>query len=79
MAIRLSAPMEIENLLPYDFVFRIIDKNTKQNVETFLRKGGNSPVHMVEIGHLILLGITIQDSSKSYSELSFPELENSMC
>lgn len=72
MAIRLSAPIEIENLLPYDFTYQIIDKDTNQNVETFLRKGGTSPLHVVEIGHLILMNVTIQDTGRfSYADFFF--------
>ncbi|RUS21382.1 hypothetical protein BC937DRAFT_92871, partial [Endogone sp. FLAS-F59071] len=76
MAIRLSAPIEIENLLPYDFTYQIIDKDTNQNVETFLRKGGTSPLHVVEIGHLILMNVTIQDTDYRPSEYAIISTHN---
>ncbi|KAM3559636.1 hypothetical protein MY1884_003345 [Beauveria asiatica] len=62
MRIRLSAPVTIENLLPYDFKYRIYDENTKKDWSNFLRKGGVSPVHVVELSHLLLLSIDMQDT-----------------
>jgi vacuolar protein sorting-associated protein 13A/C len=62
MKIRISAPLEIQNLLPYDFKYRIYDKDTKKDWTNFLRKGGVSPVHVVELSHLLLIGIDLQDT-----------------
>jgi vacuolar protein sorting-associated protein 13A/C len=62
MRIKLSAPLELENLLPYDFKYRIYDKNTKKDWTNFLRKGGLSPVHVIELSHLLLLSIDMQDT-----------------
>ncbi|KAK3724815.1 Vacuolar protein sorting-associated protein 13 [Vermiconidia calcicola] len=68
--IRLSAPIEIQNLLPYDFKYRIYDKNTKKDWTNFLRKGGVSPVHVVELSHLLLMSIDMQDTPFKASEFS---------
>jgi vacuolar protein sorting-associated protein 13A/C len=46
MRIRISSPVEIQNLLPYDFKYRIYDRNTRKDWTNFLRKGGVSPVHL---------------------------------
>ncbi|KAK2879530.1 hypothetical protein FQN49_000784 [Arthroderma sp. PD_2] len=62
MRIRVSAPIEIQNLLPYDFKYRIYDKNLKKDWTNFLRKGGVSPVHVVELSHVLLLSIDMQDT-----------------
>ncbi|KAG5925451.1 hypothetical protein E4U42_004279 [Claviceps africana] len=62
MKVKLSAPVTLENLLPYDFKYRIYDKNTKKDWSNFLRKGGVSPVHVVELSHLLLLSIDMQDT-----------------
>ncbi|KAG8694260.1 hypothetical protein FRC09_009967, partial [Ceratobasidium sp. 395] len=62
MSLRLRAPIELENLLPYDLNYRIYDKNTSQNWTSFLRRGGTMPVHSVELTHLVLLNIEVQDS-----------------
>ncbi|GIK03206.1 hypothetical protein Aspvir_007275 [Aspergillus viridinutans] len=70
MRIRIFAPVEIENLLPYDFKYRIYDKNTKKDWTNFLRKGGVSPVHVVELSHLLLLSIDLEDSVFRQSEFA---------
>ena len=70
MRIRLHAPIEIQNLLPYDFKYRIYDKDTKKDWTNFLRKGGVSPVHVVEISHLLLLSINMQDTIFKQSEFA---------
>ena len=62
MRVKLSSPIEIQNLLPHDFKYRIYDKNTKKDWTNFLRKGGVSPVHVVELSHLLLLSIEMQDT-----------------
>jgi len=70
MRIRLSAPVEVQNLLPYDFKYRIYDKNTKKDWTNFLRKGGVSPVHVVELSHLLLMSIDMQDTPFKASEFA---------
>jgi len=60
--LKLRAPLELENLLPYDVEYRIYDKNTDQNWKSYLRKGGVMPIHSVELGHFILLNVTMQDT-----------------
>ncbi|TVY40931.1 Vacuolar protein sorting-associated protein [Lachnellula occidentalis] len=76
MRIRLSAPVELENLLPYDFKYRIYDKNTKKDWTNFLRKGGLSPVHVVELSHLLLLSIDMQDTVFKASEFAIINSNN---
>ena len=70
MRISISAPIELQNLLPYDFKYRIYDKNTKKDWTNFLRKGGISPVHVVELSHLLLLSIDLQDTVYKASEFA---------
>ncbi|KAK4132156.1 vacuolar protein sorting-associated protein 13 [Trichocladium antarcticum] len=70
MRIKLSAPVTLENLLPYDFKYRIYDKNTKKDWSNFLRKGGVSPVHVVELSHLLLLSVDMQDTPFKPSEFA---------
>ena len=70
MRIRLSAPIELQNLLPYDFKYRIYDKNTKKDWTNYLRKGGVSPVHVVELSHLLLLSIDMEDTVFKQSEFA---------
>ena len=70
MRIRLSAPVEIQNLLPFDFKYRIYDKHTQKDWTNFLRKGGMSPVHTVELSHLLLLSVNLQDTDYKPSEFA---------
>ncbi len=70
MRIRLSAPVELQNLLPYDFKYRIYDKKTKKDWTNFLRKGGVSPVHVVNLSHLLLLSVNLQDTLFKQSDFA---------
>ncbi|KAI0966089.1 hypothetical protein F4678DRAFT_306550 [Xylaria arbuscula] len=70
MKLKLSPPIVLENLLPYDFKYRIYDKNTKRDWTNFLRKGGVSPVHVVELSHLLLLSVDMQDTAFRASEFA---------
>ncbi|KAI0361599.1 vacuolar protein sorting-associated protein 13 [Trametes cingulata] len=62
ITLKLRAPIELENLLPYNLEYRIYDKETDQNWRSYLRKGGVMPVHSVELGHLVLLNVQVQDT-----------------
>ena len=70
MRIRLSAPVELQNLLPYDFKYRIYDRNTKKEWTNFLRKGGVTPVHVVELSHALLLSVEMQDTLFKQSDFA---------
>jgi len=70
MRIRLSAPLEVQNLLPFDFKYRIYDKNTKKDWTNFLRAGGISPVHVVELSHLLLMSIDMQETPFKASDFA---------
>jgi vacuolar protein sorting-associated protein 13A/C len=71
LTLSLRAPIEIENLLPYDIKYRVFDKNTSLNSSIFLRKGGISPVHQVELSHLLLLSVQVQDTGKRFGPVHF--------
>ncbi|KAI1324409.1 vacuolar protein sorting-associated protein 13 [Xylariaceae sp. FL0255] len=70
MRLKISPPIVLENLLPYDFKYRIYDRNTKRDWNNFLRKGGVSPVHVVELSHLLLLSVDMQDTVFKASEFA---------
>ena len=70
MRIQITAPIEVQNLLPYDFKYRIYDKNTKKDWTNFLRKGGVSPVHVVELSHLLLLSVDLEDTAYKQSDFA---------
>ncbi|KAH8120322.1 vacuolar protein sorting-associated protein vps13 [Phellopilus nigrolimitatus] len=62
LKLNLRAPIELENLLPFDISYKVYDKDTGHNWDSYLRKGGNTPVHSVDLNHLVLLSVSIQDS-----------------
>ncbi|KAG0317193.1 hypothetical protein BGZ99_006445, partial [Dissophora globulifera] len=72
MTIRLSAPVEIENLLPYNIKYTVMEKTSpKQNgtvLTSYLRKGGASPLHTVDVRNLMLLSIVIENTPFPASE-----------
>lgn len=67
LTLRLRAPIEVENLLPFDIRFRVFDKDREHNWKSFLRQGGTSPIHVAELSHLLLLSVEVQDSRELYT------------
>lgn len=61
LTLRLRAPIEVENLLPYDIKFRVYLKERERTYSAFLRKGGTSPLHIVDPLDLLLLGVEIEE------------------
>jgi vacuolar protein sorting-associated protein 13A/C len=70
MRLKIHAPVEVQNLLPFDFKYRIFDHNTKKDWTNFLRKGGVSPVHVVELTHLLMMSVDMQNSLFKSSEFT---------
>lgn len=60
--LKLRAPIELENLLPYNVQYRVYDKDSDQNWRSYLRQGGVMPVHSVELAHLVLLNVHVEDT-----------------
>lgn len=76
MTLRLRAPIDIENLLPYNIRYRVYDKHTRSNTTNFLIKGGSSPIHTVQLDHLLLLSVEAQDSGFKQSEFAIINTDN---
>ncbi|KAK9474293.1 uncharacterized protein V1510DRAFT_428530 [Dipodascopsis tothii] len=70
MRIRISAPIELQNLLPHDFNYRIYDKTTRENRSSFLRQGLASPVHVVQLSHLLMLSVHMKGTSFERSDFA---------
>ncbi len=70
MRVKLHAPVEIQNLLPLTFKYRIFDHNTNKDWTNFLRKGGVSPVHVVELSHLLMMSVDMQTTVFKPSEFT---------
>ncbi|ORZ00047.1 hypothetical protein BCR41DRAFT_313859 [Lobosporangium transversale] len=72
MTIRLSAPVEIENLLPYNLRYTVMEKTSPKHsgtvLSSYLRKGGISPLHTVDVRNLMLLSIAIENTTFGASE-----------
>ena len=68
MTLNLRAPIELENLLPFDIKWKVHDKNTGLSSTELLVKGGTCPIHSVELSHLLLISIAPQDCGKSFPE-----------
>lgn len=69
MRVVVSAPLEIENLLPYPVLYRLYDKNTKRDWKEELQSGERKPIHMVRLEHLLLL--SIQPTGTGFGNLEF--------
>ena len=65
MSVVLRAPIEVENLLPYDMKIKVHDKNKASSSSMFIVKGGSTPLHTVELSHLILLSVALEDTGQS--------------
>lgn len=65
-----SAPVEIENLLPYDFTYRIYDKKTKSDWSGLIQKGVKSYVHIVSLANLLMLSVEPIDCGFEKSEFA---------
>ncbi|THH34126.1 hypothetical protein EUX98_g96 [Antrodiella citrinella] len=77
VTLKLRAPLELENLLPYNIEYRIYDKDTDQNWRSYLRKGGIMPVHSVELSHLVLLNVNVQDTAFKPSDFAIINTDGS--
>ncbi|EMG47074.1 hypothetical protein G210_2649 [Candida maltosa Xu316] len=70
MSIVVSAPLEIENLLPFDFTYRLYDKKAKKDWTGSVRKGVKSYVHVVSLDNLLLLSVQPVNCTLQRSEFA---------
>lgn len=59
--ITFSPTLEIENLLPFDFSFRIYDHDAKYDFSGTLQAGQMNPLHGIDTKHVIGLSLEIPD------------------
>jgi vacuolar protein sorting-associated protein 13A/C len=57
--IRFCAPLVLENLIPYDFKYRVYDRESQYDFSASLEQGQLSPIHGVDTGHTIGISIDI--------------------
>jgi vacuolar protein sorting-associated protein 13A/C len=70
MTLRLSTPLKIVNLLPYDIKYNLYDKKLQEKFVNTVKIGESSPVHSVELSHLLLMAVEIAGSNYEGSEYS---------
>ena len=57
--IRFGSPLILENLLPYDFKYRIYDRESQYDFSGSLEQGALSPIHGVDTSHMIGISLDI--------------------
>ncbi|KAJ1923434.1 Vacuolar protein sorting-associated protein 13, partial [Tieghemiomyces parasiticus] len=62
MTIRLSAPLELENLLPYDVEYTVVDRDAGREWQARLARGAVAPLHLAPPRHLLLLRLSVPDT-----------------
>ncbi|KAG8963047.1 hypothetical protein FRC03_003482 [Tulasnella sp. 419] len=77
ITLRLHAPIELENLLPYDIRYCFYDKDHEKHWRSFLRKGGLMPIHCVHLDQFVLFNLEIQDSVFKPSEFAIVNTDDS--
>ncbi len=70
MNLVIAAPLLLENLLPYDCQYKLLDRTIKPNqvYSGYLRKGAKQPVHTVDLRSTIVFSISIPDTKYNKSE-----------
>lgn len=70
LTITLLAPFLIENLLPYEFRYLILDRVTKQEHRSVLKPGDKDPLHTLDPNHLLGLAISIPEVGLKQKDVS---------
>ncbi|KAK6198690.1 vacuolar sorting [Scheffersomyces amazonensis] len=70
MSLVISAPLEIENLLPFDLDYRLYDKRTRKDWSGSISKGVKSYVHVVSLDSLVLLSVEPRNCGFGKSEFA---------
>lgn len=70
LTIRLMAPFVVENYLPFDLRYMIVDRVTKQEHRSYLKKGERDSLHTLDPSHLLALSLSINDISLKQKEVA---------
>lgn len=70
MQLIISAPVLVENLLPYDLDYRLYDKSAKKDWSGCFSKGVLSHVNMVSLKSLLLLSVEPKEAGYGKSEFA---------
>ncbi|KAK6464505.1 vacuolar sorting [Scheffersomyces coipomensis] len=75
MHLIISAPIEIENLLPFDFNYRLYDKKYKKDWSGHIKKGVKRYVHVASLDSLLLLSVEPVECGFGKSEFAIINAE----
>lgn len=62
MTLQFCPPFEVENLLPTDFEFSIVDKTTGQTYRGSVCKGETAYLHNIHSGSHVAISLNLRDS-----------------
>ena len=70
LTMKLLPPFILENLLPFDFKYYIVDRNTKQEHRSVLAKGERDSLHTLDPTHLLGLSLSITEKGLRQKEVA---------
>ncbi len=77
MKYKISAPLEIENLLPYDLKYKLFDKQAHFDFVGVITKGHKCPFYTVDMNDLLGLLVSIEGMNlKSLTPVIINNTEN---
>lgn len=62
MTLQFCPPFEVENLLPVDLDFSIVDKSNGQTYSGSICKGESAYLHSIHSGSHVAIGLSLSDS-----------------
>ncbi|KAG0185188.1 hypothetical protein DFQ28_009826 [Apophysomyces sp. BC1034] len=62
VTLQLSAPLQVENLLPVDFTMTMVDKTRNQGISAFIKKGETVHLHSIMSHAPVSLAIELHDN-----------------
>ncbi|KAI8888651.1 hypothetical protein K501DRAFT_320796 [Backusella circina FSU 941] len=65
MSLEISPPIEIENKLPFELKFHLVDKTSGFDFGSKLAKADTLPIHVIDSDHLLLLSVEVENYNKS--------------
>ena len=68
LTMKLLPPFQVENLLPYDFRYVIVDRTTRQEHRDVVKQGAVNPVFTINPLHLLAMSIEIMGTGESLTE-----------
>jgi hypothetical protein len=68
MTLRISTPLKLVNLLPHEIRYQLYDKRLQEKFLNTVQVGEESPVHSVELSHLLLVAIDALGAGYEASE-----------